>query len=240
MRLDGRQANDLRRVELQTDFVKHPAGSVLVSFGRTKVLCNASQVGSVPAWMDGQRQGWVTAEYSMLPASTHTRKNRESNGRISGRTQEIQRLIGRSLRSVVDLGKMAGNSMYLDCDVVQADGGTRTASITGAYVALAIATQRLVSRGELPANPVIGQVAAVSVGLKRGEIFVDLDYEEDSQCDVDMNVVMTNQGQIVEVQATAEGVPFARKEHDRMLDAAAEAIERLVVKQRDAIDAALN
>src|SRR5947209_20037148 len=202
LRIDGRTDTQLRPVHLTVDFLDHAEGSVLIEMGKTRVLCAASVEEKVPPFLEGKGQGWVTAEYNMLPRATHTRSTRERDGRVSGRTQEIQRLIGRSLRAVVDMAALGPRTITLDCDVLQADGGTRTASITGAYVALYRACSLLVKRGVLPLHPLKTSVAAVSVGVVGGEILLDLCYEEDSRADVDFNVVMTAQHQFVEVQGT--------------------------------------
>jgi len=218
MRRDGREADELRPVSFIRDYTEFAAGSVLVSMGRTKVLCTASVAAEVPRWMRGTGRGWVTGEYSMLPGSSPERINREAaRGRQSGRTQEIQRLIGRALRAVTDLGAMSDTQITLDCDVLQADGGTRTASICGAYVALHDACSRLVAAKRLSAHPVREACAAVSVGIIDATPMLDLDYSEDSRADVDMNVVMTASGRFIEVQGTAEGTPFSSDELDELL-----------------------
>jgi len=215
---------------------KHAEGSVLVEFGDTQVLCTASIEDSVPPFLRGKGQGWITAEYGMLPRATHTRTAREAaRGKQSGRTQEIQRLIGRSLRAIADLKALGERTITLDCDVLQADGGTRTASITGGYVALAEACEHLVRRRQIPANPLHGQVAAVSVGICRGVPVLDLDYDEDSQAETDMNVVMNNGGGFVEVQGTAEGHAFRRHELDALLDLATAGISTLFELQEQAL-----
>jgi len=206
-----REPDQLRPIAIERGFTRHAEGSVLVAFGDTRVICTASVEEGVPAFLKGRGQGWVTAEYGMLPRSTHTRTDREAaRGKQSGRTQEIQRLIGRSLRAVIDLEALGERTVKLDCDVIQADGGTRTASVTGAFVALHDAVARLQERGALAASPIRDFVAAVSVGLHEGVAILDLDYAEDSRCDTDMNVVMTGSGGFVEVQGTAEGSPFRR------------------------------
>jgi ribonuclease PH len=218
-------------------YTRHAEGSVLVEFGDTRVLCTASVLEKQPPHLKGQPRGWVTAEYGMLPRATHTRGDREaSRGKQSGRTQEIQRLIGRALRSVVDLGKLGERTLHLDCDVLQADGGTRTAAITGAFVALHDAVGGLLERKLISASPVLDFVAAVSVGIHGSAPLLDLDYEEDSACGTDMNVVMTGQGGLVEVQGTAEGTPFSRKEMEAMLDLAQKGIRELVAAQRAALE----
>ncbi|CUB04682.1 ribonuclease PH [Tepidiphilus thermophilus] len=234
MRHDGRRADELRPVRIERGFTEYAEGSVLVSFGRTRVLCTASVEESVPPFLKGTGQGWVTAEYGMLPRATHTRTPREAaKGKQGGRTLEIQRLIGRSLRAVVDLAALGERQIVLDCDVLQADGGTRTAAITGAWVALADACEALVARGVLSASPVRDQVAAVSVGLVGGEALLDLDYAEDSTCDTDMNVVMTGAGGFVELQGTAEHGAFDRKALEALLALAEKGIGELLVAQRE-------
>ncbi len=231
-RPSGREADELRAVRFTRGAVKHAEGSVVVEFGDTRVLCTASVEDFVPAFLRGKGQGWVTAEYGMLPRSTHTRTGREAaRGKQSGRTQEIQRLIGRSLRAVVDMRALGERTVTIDCDVLQADGGTRTASITGGYVALAEACEGLVRRGAIPADPLHGQIAAVSVGIYGGRPVLDLDYAEDSAAETDMNVVMNDGGGFVEVQGTAEGHAFRRHELDRLLDLAAGGLERLFALQ---------
>ncbi len=235
-RPSGRSADALRPVRLQRGFTRHAEGSVLVSFGDTQVLCTASVLAKVPPFLKGRGQGWVTAEYGMLPRATHTRGDREAaRGKQSGRTQEIQRLIGRSLRAVVDLDLLGERTLHLDCDVIQADGGTRTAAITGAYVATADAVRWLLERGEIAVSPLRDHVAAISVGLVNGEAVLDLDYAEDSNCDTDMNVVMTGEGGIVEVQGTAEGAAFSRDQLNALLDLAQSGIAQLVRLQREAL-----
>ena len=236
-RPSGRAPDQLRAVRFTRHFTRHAEGSVLVEFGDTRVLCTASIEDKVPGFLRGKGQGWVTAEYGMLPRATHTRSDREAaRGKQSGRTQEIQRLIGRSLRSVFDLQALGERTLTLDCDVLQADGGTRTASITGAWVAAHDALGTLIARGALAAMPLRDAVAAVSVGMWQGVPVLDLDYPEDSACDTDMNVVMTGQGGYVEIQGTAEGVPFDRRQADAMLELARTGIERLVRAQRAALD----
>ncbi len=239
MRPSQRQANELRSVEFVRGYTKHAEGSVLVVFGDTRVLCTVSVEESVPAFLRGQGKGWVTAEYGMLPRATHTRTRRESAvGKPSGRSQEIQRLIGRSLRAIMDLEALGERTLHVDCDVLQADGGTRTASITGAYVALEDATRLLQERGVLVQSPILQPVAAVSVGIWQGVPILDLDYDEDSTCDTDMNVVMTADGYFVELQGTAEGIPFRRTEVDALLDLAAQGCRDLIGKQLEALEAA--
>jgi ribonuclease PH len=236
MRSSQRLADALRSVRITRNYTRHAEGSVLIEFGDTKVICTASVDETVPGFLKGKGQGWVTAEYGMLPRSTHSRMRREAaSGKQSGRTQEIQRLIGRSLRAVVDLAKLGERQIQIDCDVIQADGGTRTASITGAYIALADAINGLLAAGKLSENPLRQHVAAISVGIVDGVPLLDLDYEEDSGCETDMNVVMTGDGHFVEVQGTAEGVPFSRTEMDALLQLAEKGIAELVALQREAL-----
>jgi len=235
-RPSGRAPDQLRAVSIHRRFTRHAEGSVLVCFGDTRVLCTASVEERAPAWKKDSGGGWLTAEYGMLPRATHTRGKREaSQGKQTGRTQEIQRLIGRALRSVLDLGALGNYTITIDCDVLQADGGTRTAAITGGYVALADAVEAMRKRGQIRTNPMHGQVAAVSVGIYRGAPVLDLDYAEDSDCETDMNVVMNEAGQFVEVQGTAEGHAFRREELDAMLDLAGRGIASLAAAQREAL-----
>ena len=235
-RADGRSFDELRAVTFERGFTSYAEGSVLVSFGATRVLCTASVLEKVPGFMKGKGQGWVTAEYGMLPRSTHTRSDREaSRGKQGGRTLEIQRLIGRSLRAVTDTTVLGERTIHLDCDVLQADGGTRTAAITGAWVALRDAVDGLLGSGAIAADPLRGSVAAVSVGLVGDQVLLDLDYSEDSTCDTDMNVVMTDAQGLVEVQGTAEGRPFSRAQVDKLLDVAAQGIAQLAALQRQAL-----
>jgi ribonuclease PH len=235
-RPSGRKPDAARKVGITRDYTIHAEGSVLIEIGHTKVLCTASVEDTVPGFLKGKGQGWITAEYGMLPRSTHTRTAREAaKGKQSGRTQEIQRLIGRSLRAITDLKALGERQVTLDCDVLQADGGTRCASITGACVALHDAMNKLVAAGKLPASPLKDFVAAVSVGIVEGTPVLDLDYDEDSSCDTDMNVVMTGSGGIVEVQGTAEGEPFSRGELDALLALAQAGIADLVTKQKAAL-----
>jgi ribonuclease PH len=235
----GRSADALRPVSIRRHYTRHAEGSVLVAFGDTQVLCTASVEEKVPPHKRGSGEGWVTAEYGMLPRSTHTRSDREAaRGKQSGRTQEIQRLIGRSLRTVFDLSALGERSILIDCDVLQADGGTRTAAITGAFVAAHDAVTWLLGQGRIPASPIRDFVAAVSVGVIKGTSLLDLEYVEDSACDTDMNVVMTGAGGFVEVQGTAEGVPFSRGEMDRMLELADQGIGELIALQRAALGVA--
>lgn len=234
----GRTAEGLRPTTIEPDFVEPATGSALISVGRTKVICTASIEESVPRWLAGKGRGWLTAEYGMLPASTGQRKARDvTRGRADGRTIEIQRLIGRSLRAVVDLDRLGERTVYVDCDVLQADGGTRCASITGAYVALARAVGRLIGDGLIEASPLTGSLAAVSCGIVDGRALLDLDYGEDSRAEVDANVVMTGDGGLVEVQATAERTPLSRAHLDELLALAAGGIEQLRAVQDQAISA---
>jgi ribonuclease PH len=236
MRPSGRRPDQLREIDIERNFTRHAEGSVLVSFGDTRVLCTASVEESLPPFLRGKGQGWVTAEYGMLPRSTHTRSAREAaKGKQSGRTQEIQRLIGRSLRTVIDLKLLGERQITIDCDVLQADGGTRTAAITGACVALADAIDGLAKSGALSRNPLKDMVAAVSVGMYEGVAVLDLDYPEDSACDTDMNVVMTGSGGFVEVQGTAEGSPFSRIELNALLALAELGISQLITAQKQAL-----
>ena len=239
-RVDGRQADQLRPITFQRQFTRYAEGSVLVCCGETKVLCNASVEERVPPFMRGQGRGWVTAEYSMLPRATHTRSMREAaKGKISGRTQEIQRLIGRSLRAVTDLDALGEITVQIDCDVLQADGGTRTASITGAYVALYDALTGLVKQGKLDKLPLKDSVAAISVGIVGGVPLLDLNYSEDSTADVDMNFVITGSGKFVEVQGTAEEEPFSSAELDALRDLALAGCARLTELQQQSLDSTL-
>ena len=238
MRPSQRQPDDLRTIRITRNFTRHAEGSVLIEMGDTQVLCTASVEESLPAFLRGKGQGWVTAEYGMLPRSTHTRSAREAaKGKQSGRTQEIQRLIGRSLRAVTDLKALGERQITLDCDVLQADGGTRCASITGAWLALHDACAKLVAQGKLPANPLRDHVAAISVGIYKGVAVLDLDYPEDSDCDTDMNVVMTGSGGIVEIQGTAEGEPFSRTQMNQLVDMAESGIRELVARQKQVLAA---
>ena len=236
MRTSGRTPNELRSLRITRSYTRHAEGSVLIECGDTRVLCTASIEEKVPPFLKGKGKGWLTAEYGMLPRSTNSRMQRESAaGKQSGRTQEIQRLIGRSLRAVVDLSLLGERTIQIDCDVIQADGGTRTASITGAYVALYDAAQLLMDRKLMTKWPLQDFVAAVSVGVFKGVPVLDLDYEEDSNCETDMNVVMTGSGGLVEVQGTAEGTPFSRKELDAMVDLASAGIRQLIAGQKAAL-----
>ena len=236
MRPSGRAADEIRRIQFIPDFTRHAEGSVLAEFGDTRVLCTATVEERVPVWMRGQGSGWVTGEYGMLPRATHTRSAREAaRGKQSGRTMEISRLIGRSLRAVTDLAALGERTVTLDCDVIQADGGTRTASISGAYVALAIALGRLSKSRRLKKNPLHGQVAAVSVGIYGGEPVLDLDYDEDSEAETDMNIVMNEAGRFIEVQGTAEGHAFTADEFEAMIQLARAGIEQVVDVQQQAL-----
>jgi len=235
-RPSGRTAKQFRPVSITRAFTKHAEGSVLIAFGDTKVLCTASVLEKVPPHKRGSGEGWVTAEYGMLPRSTHTRSDREAaRGKQSGRTQEIQRLIGRAMRSVFNLEILGERTIHLDCDVLQADGGTRTAAITGAYVAARDAIDHLLKSGVLTKDPIIDSVAAISVGIYQGVPVLDLDYPEDSGCDTDMNVVMTGKGGIIELQGTAEGPAFSRTELNELLDLAQAGIQELILLQQDAL-----
>jgi len=238
MRPSKRKASQLRDVRITRRFTRHAEGSVLIEMGDTQVLCTASIEESVPGFLRGKGQGWVTAEYGMLPRATHTRSSREAaKGKQTGRTQEIQRLIGRALRAVVDLKALGERQITLDCDVLQADGGTRCASITGAWIALWDACEQLVANGKLAENPVRDHIAAVSVGIFAGTPVLDLDYPEDSDCDTDMNVVMTGSGGIVEIQGTAEGAPFTRAQMTALVDLAEAGIGQLIAAQKEALTA---
>ncbi len=237
-RSDGRAADELRPVKIQTGWVRHPEGSALIEMGDTRVLCTASIEESVPPFLRDSGRGWVTAEYGMLPGSSHPRIGRESaRGKVGGRTQEIQRLIGRSLRSIVDTSRLGQRTIWIDCDVLQADGGTRTASITGAYVALALALRSLRAAGKLSDDPLVGSVAAVSVGVVGGTPVLDLCYTEDSTAEVDMNFVVTGDGRFVEVQGTAEGSPFSRDAMGSLTDLALAGITRLTQLQQQTLAA---
>ncbi len=234
IRPDGRRPGELRPVSFSLNYVEYAEGSVLVEVGRTCVLCNVSVEDGVPRWMENQGAGWLTAEYALLPRSTHSRTPREVRG-LGGRTQEIRRLIGRSLRTAVDLDLLGGRTLIVDCDVLQADGGTRTTAITGGYVAVALALRRLAEQGLVPPGALKPPVAAVSVGVVNGQVRLDLCYTEDHDAEVDLNVVMTVDGRLVEVQGTAEGAPFSRETLNRLLDLAAEGIARLIERQREAL-----
>ncbi|QOJ80596.1 ribonuclease PH [Bacillus subtilis] len=237
MRHDGRQHDELRPITFDLDFISHPEGSVLITAGNTKVICNASVEDRVPPFLRGGGKGWITAEYSMLPRATNQRTIRESSkGKISGRTMEIQRLIGRALRAVVDLEKLGERTIWIDCDVIQADGGTRTASITGAFLAMAIAIGKLIKAGTIKTNPITDFLAAISVGIdKEQEILLDLNYEEDSSAEVDMNVIMTGSGRFVELQGTGEEATFSREDLNGLLGLAEKGIQELIDKQKEVL-----
>jgi ribonuclease PH len=237
MRSDGRKSNQLRHINFERNWLSQAEGSVLISFGNTRVLCVASFTPGVPRWLVGSGKGWVTSEYSMLPRATHTRSDRESvKGKLGGRTQEISRLVGRSLRSIVDMNALGENTIVLDCDVLQADGGTRTAAITGAYVALVDALNWAKEKGHIKTMPLIGSVAAVSVGIIKGEPMLDLCYEEDVSAETDMNIVCTGNGDFVEVQGTAEGKPFDRALLNQLLDLGAAGCQDLTKLQQVALN----
>ena len=238
MRIDGRNTDDLRPVQMTPDFIPHAEGSVLIEVGRTRVICTASVEESVPLFMRGSNKGWITAEYSMLPRATESRTPREASlGRKSGRTQEIQRLIGRTLRTAANLDLLGERTIWVDCDVIEADGGTRTASITGAFVAMVQAMDKLVDKGALNTVPIRSSIAAVSVGIVDGVAMLDLNYEEDANAEVDFNVVMTDQREFVELQGTAERQPFSRTRLDALLDLAESGIARLIDTQQQALGA---
>jgi ribonuclease PH len=235
-RSDGRTPNQMRAVTIKKNFIKHAEGSVLIQVGDTKVICNASVEEKVPPFLRDKKQGWVTAEYSMLPRSTHTRSSRESSrGKVSGRTQEIQRLIGRSLRTVVDMEQLGERTIWIDCDVIQADGGTRTASITGAFIAMCLAMKQLKKEKKIETIPIKDFVAATSVGILEGKKILDLEYSEDSVAEVDMNIVKTGRGGFVEIQGTAEQEPFSEKDMDAMLSLANKGIKELIALQKKTI-----
>lgn len=235
-RPNDRKNDEMRPIKITTGFVKHPHGSVLIEAGDTRVLCSAMVEEKVPPFLKGTGSGWVTAEYSLLPSSTETRTAREAaRGKISGRTSEIQRLIGRSLRAVVDMKQLGERTIWIDCDVIQADGGTRTASITGSFVALHLALQKLQAAGQIASLPIKDHVAAVSVGIVEGQPVLDLEYVEDSNADVDMNIVMTEAGAFVEIQGTAEGEPYSRSELDTLLALAEKGIKELIDLQKQAL-----
>lgn len=236
MRANGREPHELREIKITRQFTKHAEGSVLVEYGHTKVICTASVVKGVPRFLRDKGQGWVTAEYGMLPRATHDRVDREAvKGRQTGRTQEIQRLIGRTLRSIVNLSLLGENTISIDCDVIQADGGTRTASITGGCVALADAIRHMYSGRAISANPLMNLVASVSVGIVKGEVVLDLDYEEDSKAETDMNVVMNDNGHFIEIQGTAEGKPFTQEEFSGMLELAKTGIQQIIAQQKNVL-----
>lgn len=235
-RIDGREREQLRPVKITRNYLKHAEGSVLIEMGDTKVICTASVEEKVPPFLKGLGKGWITGEYGMLPRSTEVRKIRDSTrGKIDGRTMEIQRLIGRALRSVVNLEELGENTIFIDCDVIQADGGTRTASITGSFVALVDAINKMMSEGKIKKMPIQNYVAAVSVGIKDGEIILDLNYAEDSTCQVDMNIVMTEKGDLVEIQGTGEEKPFTRQEMEEMIRIGEKGIMELIDIQKESL-----
>jgi len=237
VRVDGRKNDQLRTIKIQKDFIIYPEGSVLISWGNTKVICNASLEEKVPPFLKGTNQGWVTAEYSMLPRSTQTRIIREATqGKLSGRTQEIQRLIGRSLRASVDMTKLGERTIWIDCDVIQADGGTRTASITGGYVALVLAIRKALDKGILTENPLKTQVAAVSLGVVNNEILLDLNYEEDSSCEIDINLIMDSDGRIVEIQGTGERGLLTKSQLDKIIKLGWKGIKRIFRIQNQVLE----
>ncbi|MBP6102325.1 MAG: ribonuclease PH [Leptotrichiaceae bacterium] len=228
MRDNNRKNNEMREVKVTKNYIMHPEGSVLIEFGNTKVICNATIEEKVPPFLKGKGTGWVTAEYSMLPRSTNTRNQREaSKGKVTGRTMEIQRLIGRALRSSVNLQKLGERSIIIDCDVIQADGGTRTASITGGYIALEIAVKKLIDSGKLTSSPIISKVAAISIGKVRGEILLDLDYVEDSKADVDMNIIMNDKDEFIEIQGTGEESTFTQTDLLSFIEISKDAFSKL-------------
>ena len=234
MRSEDRKNNELRKIEITPDVNIYAEGSCLIKCGNTHVLCTASIDDKIPAWLKEQNRGWITAEYSLLPRATSTRVNRETRG-VGGRTHEIQRLIGRSLRSVVDLSILNGYTIHIDCDVIQADGGTRTASITGSFVALSIAINKMLKNNQISQNPIRESMAAISVGICNDEFLLDLDYNEDSTAQVDANFVLTESGKIVEIQGTAEGEPFSRDDYAKLMDLAYIGVENLITYQKEAI-----
>jgi ribonuclease PH len=237
MRIDGRKNDQVRSAKITRNYIKHAEGSVLIEVGDTKVICTASIEEKVPPFLKGTGEGWITAEYNMIPRSTATRKPRDiARLKVDGRTMEIQRLIGRSLRSVVDLKALGEKTIWIDCDVIQADGGTRTASITGGFVALYIALDKMVKEGKISHNPIKEFVAAISVGICNGEPCLDLDYKEDSTADVDANFVLTESGNIIEVQGTAEGAPFSKEDLDKLLQYAQKGVNELIKLQKEAIE----
>lgn len=236
-REDGRRYNQLREVKITPDYIIHPKGSCLIEFGNTKVICTATVIDKVPPFLKGKGQGWITAEYAMIPGSTGERNQREAvKGKQGGRTVEIQRLIGRALRSAINLEKLGEKTITIDCDVIQADGGTRTASITGGYTALALAIEKMMKAGELKENPLTGNVAAVSVGIVKGQPMTDLKYTEDSEAEVDMNVIMNSKGEFIEIQGTGEEATFTRSEFNKLIDLAEDAIKELIIKQNSVIE----
>jgi len=235
-RLDGRENDQLRTVKINRNYTKYAEGSVLIETGDTKIICTVSIDDGVPYFLRGQNTGWLTAEYSLLPRSTHTRTIRDATrGKVAGRTREIQRLIGRSLRSIINLNKIGERTIWVDCDVIQADGGTRTASVTGAYVAMVDAINNLIAKGKIEESPLYSFMAATSVGIVNGEILLDLCYAEDSQAQVDMNIVMTEDGKIIEIQGTAEKYPFSRAKMNQFLDLAEKGINELIIAQKESL-----
>ena len=228
MRNNNRKNDEMREVKVTKNYIIHPEGSVLIEFGNTKVICNATIEDKIPRWLKGTNSGWITAEYNMLPRATHTRVQRESaKGKLGGRTMEIQRLIGRALRAVIDLGKLGERTVMIDCDVIQADGGTRTASITGAYLALELAVEKLIDQGKLKEIPIKSKVAAISVGKVHNELLLDLEYEEDSRADVDMNIVMNDKGEFIELQGTGEEATFTQAELLKFIELSKNAFDKL-------------
>jgi ribonuclease PH len=233
MRIDGREFNELRLINITKDFIIYPEGSIMIEFGNTKVICNASIDNTVPPFLVNENKGWLTAEYSMLPRATHTRNQREGiKGGLSGRTQEISRLVGRSLRASLNLNKLPNRTIILDCDVIQADGGTRVASITGGFIAMSLAIKSLLKKGFINENPIIEYVAAVSVGIINNEVVLDLNYEEDCKAEVDLNLVATGSGKIIEIQGTAEGAPFDNEKLQNMISLGLKGIKSLIELQK--------
>lgn len=225
---NNRKKDEIREIRISKEYIKYPEGSVLIELGNTKVICNATVEEKVPPFLKGSSKGWITAEYSMLPRATNTRTKRESsNGKLTGRTMEIQRLIGRSLRAAIDLKKLGERTIMIDCDVIQADGGTRTAAITGGYLALELAVNKLLDSGEITDNPIVSKIAAISVGIVDGEVLLDLEYEEDSRAEVDMNIIMNDRGEFVEIQGTGEGKTFNLKELNSLLEITRNAFDKL-------------
>ena len=225
---NNRKKDEIRGIRISKEYIKYPEGSVLIELGNTKVICNATVEEKVPPFLKGSSKGWITAEYSMLPRATNTRTKRESsNGKLTGRTMEIQRLIGRSLRAAIDLKKLGERTIMIDCDVIQADGGTRTAAITGGYLALELAVNKLLDSGKITENPIVSKIAAISVGLVDGEVLLDLEYEEDSRAEVDMNIIMNDRGEFVEIQGTGEGKTFNLKELNSLLEITRNAFDKL-------------
>ncbi len=225
---NNRKKDEIREIRISKEYIKYPEGSVLIELGNTKVICNATVEEKVPPFLKGSSKGWITAEYSMLPRATNTRTKRESsNGKLTGRTMEIQRLIGRSLRAAIDLKKLGERTIMIDCDVIQADGGTRTAAITGGYLALELAVNKLLDSGKITENPIVSKIAAISVGIVDGEVLLDLEYEEDSIAEVDMNIIMNDRGEFVEIQGTGEGKTFNLKELNSLLEITRNAFDKL-------------